>query len=150
MATTITAATLTVTVSEEITLNNNNYNSTITKEIASIGNYARRIFTVLASSTHTLAEFASSATNDKFDLEDTKYVRVTNLDDTSDLTLTLGGSSVAAGIKIPAGGSHVLFSPDINGAASGSALTSTASLVNLYIHNATGAAVDIVLVVATL
>lgn len=150
MASTITAATLTVTVSEEITLNNNNYNSVISKEIASIGNFARRIFTITATTTHTLAEFASSATNDKFDLEDTKYVRVTNLDDTSDLTLTLGGASVAAGIKIPAGGSHVLFGTDVNGAAAGSAMTSTASLVNLYIHNATGTAVDVELVVATL
>ena len=150
MASTITAATLTVTVTEEIALNNNNYNSVISKEIASIGNFARRIFTITASTTHTLAEFASSATDDKFDLEDTKYVRVTNLDDTSDLTITLGGASVAAGIKIPAGGSHVLFSTDINGAAAGSALTSTASLVNLYIHNATGTAVDVELVIATL
>ena len=150
MGTTITASTLTVTVTESITLNDNNYNSTITKEIASIGNFARRIFTITASSTHTLAEFASSVTNDKFDLEDTKYIRITNLDDASDLTLTLGASSVAAGIKIPAGGSHVLFGTDVNGAASGSALTSTASLVNLFLHNATGTAVDAEMVVATL
>ena len=150
MGTTITASTLIVTVTEEITLNDNNYNSKITKEVASIGNFARRIFTITASTTHTLAEFASSVTNDKFDLEDTKYIRITNLDDASDLTLTIGGSSVAAGIKIPAGGSHVLFGTDINGAASGSALTSTASLVNLFLHNATGTAVDAEMVIATL
>jgi len=150
MGTTIVPATLTVTVTEEITLNNNNYNSTIAKEVVSIGNFSRRIFTITASSTHTLAEFASSVTNDKFDLEDTKYIRITNLDDASDLTLTLGGASVAAGIKIPAGGSHVLFGTDVNGAAAGSALTSTASLVNLFLHNATGTAVDAEMVIATL
>ena len=35
MGTTITASTLIVTVTEEITLNDNNYNSKITKEVAS-------------------------------------------------------------------------------------------------------------------
>ena len=135
MASTITPSTLTITIAEAITLGGNAYNSTVVKTIDSIGNVSKRIFTLNATSTHTLAEFASSTTNDKFDLDDTKYIRVTNLDDAANLVLTHAGASVAAGVRLGPGSSHILFDHNINGAASSSALTSYVDLANLLIRN---------------
>jgi len=150
MTTTITAATMTVTITETLTLGGNNYNSTIKKEISSIGNIHKRIYTLNATSTHTIAEFASSITNNKFDLDDTKYIRITNLDDAANLVVTYAGASVAAGARIGPGNSHLLFDHNINGAASASALTSYVDIANLYIRNNESSAVDVEVCIATL
>ena len=88
MATTVSTATLSVQIKEEITLNGTAYDQTITKSITGIGNVSKRIFTIPAGTTATLAEFLSTSTGEEFDTEDTKYIRVTNLDDTNEVILT--------------------------------------------------------------
>ena len=67
MATTVTAATLTVAVAESITLNGTTYDSTTNVSIASIANISKRIMTVAAGATSNVATFLSTVTNQAFD-----------------------------------------------------------------------------------
>lgn len=148
MATTVTAATLTVAVAESITLNGTTYDSTTNVSIASIANISKRIMTVAAGATSNVATFLSTVTNQAFDTEDTKYIRLTNLDDTSEVIVTLSEAATAAGLELKAGASLPLFSINANGAASKAALTTATAIEEIHVHNASGAAIDLELFVA--
>ena len=148
MATTVTAATLTIAVAETITLNGTTYDSTSNVSIASIANISKRIMTVAAGATANVASFLSTVTNDAYDTEDTKYIRLTNLDDTNDVIVTLSEASTAAGLELKAGASLPLFSINANGAASKAALTTATAIEDIHVHNASGGAIDLELFIA--
>ena len=123
MASTITAATLTVTVAESITLNGQDLGSVNTKSIASINEIYKRIVTCPANSETTLAHFHSSVADGTLaplDIEDVKYIRVTNLDDTTSITLSLQSdvgeddstADESASLLIEAGRSFIMGSPN--------------------------------------
>lgn len=141
MATTVTPATLTVAIAENLTLNGTVYDQTTTKTIASVGNVFKRIFSIPASSSVTLATFISTVTDNQFDVEDLKYLRVTNLDDTENLILTKAFSATSSATEIKAGCSAVYFTPNGNGATSKAAITSQDDIETLFVHNAHGSAV---------
>jgi|TARA_R110002012_G_scaffold87458_4_gene216268 hypothetical protein len=150
MATTVSTATLSVQIKEEITLNGTAYDQTITKSITGIGNVSKRIFTIPANTTATLAEFLSTSTGEEFDTEDTKYIRVTNLDDTNEVILTLAVTAAAGAIELKPTSSTTLFSINANGAGSKAAQTSIDAIEHMYIHNAHGSAsVDVEVFIAT-
>jgi hypothetical protein len=131
MATTVSSATLSVQINEQITLNGTQYDQTITKSITGIGNVSKRIFTIPASTTVTLATFISTVTNDQFDVEDVKYIRVTNLDDTDALVLTKAFSATSSATELKAQSSVVYFTPNGNGAASKAGITTTDDIESL-------------------
>mgnify|MGYP003120872562 FL=1 len=123
MASTITAATLTVTVAESITLNGQDLGSVNTKSIASINEIYKRIVTCPANSETTLAHFHSSVADGTLaplDIDDVKYIRVTNLDDTTSITLSLqsdvgeddSAADESASLLIEAGRSFIMGSPN--------------------------------------
>ena len=123
MASTITAATLTVTVAESITLNGQDLGSVNTKSIASINEIYKRIVTCPANSETTLAHFHSSVADGTLaplDIDDVKYIRVTNLDDTTSITLSLQSdvgeddstADESASLLIEAGRSFIMGSPN--------------------------------------
>jgi len=123
MASTVTAATLTVTVAESITLNGQDLGSVNTKSIASINEIYKRIVTCPANSETTLAHFHSSVADGTLaplDIEDVKYIRVTNLDDTTSITLSLqsdvgeddSAADESASLLIEAGRSFIMGSPN--------------------------------------
>jgi hypothetical protein len=150
MATTVTTATLSVQIKEEITLNGTAYDQTITKSITGIGNVSKRIFTIPASTTATLASFLSTSTGEEFDTEDTKYIRVTNLDDTNEVILTLSVSAAAGAIELKPTSSTTIFSINASGAGSKAAITSVEAIETLFIHNAhASASVDVEVFIAT-
>lgn len=150
MATTVTTATLTQTISESITLNGITYDKTTTNTIASIANYSCRVMQLKASTTHTLASFASDPTNNVFDSDDFKYLRITNLDDTNAINITLSDESDAGlGIQLDAGDSFVLGALNIDANTSGAALTTLAHTVEKIMIVTGGAETDIEFVVAT-
>lgn len=151
MATTVTAATLTVAIAENLTLNGTVYDQTITKTIASVGNVSKRIFSIPANSSVTLATFISAVTDNQFDVEDLKYIRVTNLDDAEHIVLTKAFASTSAATEIKAGCSAVFFTPNGNGATSKAAITSTDDIETLFVHNPHGSNVaDCEVFIATL
>ena len=83
MSTTVTAAPLTYTFSESIKLVGEERGSSISKQIdSSIVEYSRIVRRIGHTAFMTAVEFASTPLNSgsQFDLEEVKYIRVTNLD----------------------------------------------------------------------
>ena len=77
----------------------------------------KRIVTIPASNDTTIAEFQTSAhtSNNAIDLEDVRYIRVTNLDDTNPVTLSLqvaggegGTANMSTSVLLEAGKNFVL------------------------------------------
>ena len=117
MATTVTPATLTVTLTESITLNGVDHGGTNSFTVSSINEVYKRIVTIPASNDTTIAEFQTSAhtSNNAIDLEDVRYIRVTNLDDTNPVTLSLqvaggegGTANMSTSVLLEAGKNFVL------------------------------------------
>jgi len=92
MASTITAAALIVTITESIELNGKDQGGTNTFSIGSINEIYKRIVTCTANAETTLVHFHSSVADGTLaplDIDDVRYIRVTNLDDTTSVTLSL-------------------------------------------------------------
>ena len=120
-------ADLIVTIREELTLNGDSHGAKNTLTISDIDEVFRRIVTCPANNETTIARFRSSVGNVSgtatFDsalaIEDVKYVRVTNLDSSNSLTLSLqvevgeddSGADTSASILVEAGKSFILGSP---------------------------------------
>ena len=82
-------ADLTVTITESVTLNNALRGSTNQITTTSVVDVLERILTCAHSNTTTIAVFNSTphGAAGALDVENAKYVRVTNLSTTDDLTL---------------------------------------------------------------
>ena len=91
MASTITPATMTITITEAVTIHGVDQGGTTTLEIGSIAETMKRIVSCTASQTTTIATFANDVyeTVGAIDIEDCKYIRVTNLDDTNSVELAV-------------------------------------------------------------
>tara|TARA_R110000824_G_scaffold124333_2_gene282730 strand:- start:621 stop:1085 length:465 start_codon:yes stop_codon:yes gene_type:complete len=110
-------ATLNVTITEELTLNGADRGSTNTLSVASVTQVYHRIVTCPASSDSTIATFQTltSTSDNAVDLEDAKYVRVTNLDASNPVNLSLqvsvdedGAADASATLLLDAGRSFVM------------------------------------------
>ena len=114
MATTITPATLTVSLTESVTLNGAEENATNTLSISSIAQVTRRILTVSDAAFDNLIEFASAgrATGQKFLLSDCRYVRITNLDNANHLELRFTNSNSDVVTFIVDAGQSFMLGPD--------------------------------------
>ena len=86
MATTIEAATLTVTLTDEITLNGQDKGATNTLTVASVTEVSQRIINVPASEVVILAMGTAVAAG-QFVESTIRYIRITNKDDTNHVTL---------------------------------------------------------------
>jgi hypothetical protein len=154
MATTITPATLTVQVKEELTLGGATYDTTTTHTIASVANISKRIYTLTAQTATILANFDSSPdiVSPEFDYANIKYIRITNLDDTNSVIITKASAATAAAEEVRAGGSIYMINgaKDVKGAASKAAQTALAEIETLYAYSATATVtLDIEVVIAT-
>ena len=107
-------ADLTVTITESVTLQGESRGSTNTLTIGSVESTLERIVTCPASQTTTVATFNSNVYGaaGAIDIEDTKYIRVTNLDSTNALELAVVGAATLYQVALKAGESHILGSPD--------------------------------------
>lgn len=90
MASTVKAATLTTTITEQLTLNGHTYGNTITCSIASQGEVVQRIMNI--SSTETSVLDLGSATDSIGTVvgDSLAYFRITNLDDTNHVFINVG------------------------------------------------------------
>jgi len=120
-------ADLIVTIREELTLNGDNHGAKNTLTISDIDEVFRRIVTCPANNETTIARFRSSVGNasgtatfdSALDVQDVKYVRVTNLDSSNSLTLSLqvevgeddSGADTSASVLVEAGKSFIMGSP---------------------------------------
>ena len=111
MASTITAATMTVTITESINLNGMNQGATNTLSLASIAEVSKRIVNVPASEVEIVAMSTAVAAG-TFVESTVKYIRITNLDDTNPLELAIVGAATLYQVELAAGESHILGNPD--------------------------------------
>jgi len=86
MTTTISSATLTVTLTESLTLNGNDRGSTNSRTVASIAHCDTRIATVTTTE-EILIKFGTSASSGQFNKDKVRYIRISNKDDTNHCTL---------------------------------------------------------------
>tara|TARA_R100001443_G_scaffold72388_1_gene80535 strand:+ start:1044 stop:1496 length:453 start_codon:yes stop_codon:yes gene_type:complete len=149
MATTVIDANLTVTITDNLTLNGQVYGNTNTLTVGSIDEaYSRVIEVPISAFTNILALGATSGQG-IFLAANTKYIRVTNLDDTNYVNLKVFGTDSMV-IKLEAGKSFILggvsFDADNADIAQGTVSHNTAFIMSA---EATVAPCDLEVFVAT-
>ena len=113
MARSYGTATLTLTVTESITLNSKDEGQTHSHTIASVSDIYRRTESIPTSDTAILAFSDSAIGKGQFVEGDVKYLRITNLDDTNYVALFLKNeNSDEVCIKIDKGQSFIIC-PDL-------------------------------------
>ena len=116
MASTLTAATMTVTISESITLNGKNQGGTTTKSISSIAEITKRILTITTAESTVATFSAAVASAGHYVAAQVRYMRFTNKDDTNFITLTFRNQdNDEVAIKVDAGHSFILSGDNANG-----------------------------------
>jgi hypothetical protein len=162
MATTITSATLTVTLTESISLNGSDQGATNTLTIGSINEVYKRIVTCPANSETTVAHFHSSVadgTLSPLDIEDVRYIRLTNLDDTTSITISLqsdvgeddSAADESASLLLEAGKSFIMGSPNDGigiSDANANLVTDLVDLESIVVFTG-GSAIDVEIFVAS-
>ena len=113
MASTVTAANLTVTVVESYTLNGVVYGNTVEKTFTSKGQVDQRIMSV-ATSEKTLFNWSTADDAGTGVKTDYAYFRVTNLDDTNFVTLRLYNGADSFWFKLAAGESLLLMNNEMD------------------------------------
>jgi len=112
MTTTLTAATLSVTVSESISLNGKDQGAVNSFTIASINEIYKHIVTATTSVT-TFLKFAAAASAGTLIRTDVSYLRLTNLDDTNYVTVGIQDDGAdTAFFKLEKGQSIILGGTD--------------------------------------
>ncbi len=110
-------ANLKVKIQEDIILENQDYGSKRTLEISSINDIYKRIVTVPSGSDATIATFQTetSTSDNAIDLENVKYIRVTNLESSHPCNLSLqvaggegGTANMSTSILLEAGRSFIM------------------------------------------
>ena len=108
------AADLTVTISESVILNGATRGSSNSLTVASIVDVMERILTCAHGNTTTIAVFNSTphGAAGALDLENCKYIRVTNLSTTEVIDLAVVTENTLYTIVLTAGTSHILCQAD--------------------------------------
>ena len=109
-------ATLTVTLQEDLVLNESQVGGTITKEITGINESSKRMLTITTNEA-TIATFSGAVGSaGHFNDGTVRYIRMTNLHATYFVALTLtNGSNDEFAFKLDAGQSFVLFGDNSTG-----------------------------------
>ena len=116
MATTVTAATLTVSLTESINLKGKNQGATNVQTVSSINEIFKRILTITTNEVTIATMSGAVASAGHFNDSFVKYMRFTNLDDTNFLTLTFTNSdNDEVAIKLDAGNSFMWFADNSGG-----------------------------------
>ena len=107
-------ADLVVTISESVTINGALRGSSNSLTVASITDTFERVVTCPHSNTTTIATFNSSVSGSAgaLDLENCKYIRVTNLSDTAVMDLAIVTENTNYQVVMTAGTSHMLCQAD--------------------------------------
>ena len=116
MTTTLTPATLTVTVTEAITLNGYDQGSKNIQSVGSIAEVQKRILEITTNEATIATMSGAVASSGHFNDSFVRYMRFTNLDDTNFLTLTFtNDDNDEVAIKLDAGNSFMWFADNSGG-----------------------------------
>ena len=150
MASTLSNATLTVTVTENLTLNGSDHGSTKKMTIAGVNEISKRIITTLTTGTQIYKGHETVASFGQFIYGNVKYIRITNLDDTNPVAIHIEDTSntTYAQFLVPAG--HVFYLTDAAGSYgdNSTAATPTGNIERIDALAST-AAVDVEILVAS-
>ena len=114
MTSTVTAATLTVKITETISLNGTDQGATNTLTIASVNEISKRIVTATTTEQVILA-FGTAVAAGQFDETKVVYIRITNLDDTNHVGLIFRNEdSDEFSVKLDKGQSFI-YNGDLSG-----------------------------------
>tara|TARA_R100001530_G_scaffold87849_1_gene61163 strand:- start:56 stop:505 length:450 start_codon:yes stop_codon:yes gene_type:complete len=104
-------ANLVVTISESVTVNGALRGSSNSITVGSIVDTYERVLTATHSQTTTICTFATTpyTSAGALDVENCKYLRITNLSSTEDMKLALVTTNTNYQVTVRAGGSHMLF-----------------------------------------
>ena len=104
-------ADLVTTITETVTLNGSLRGSSNSLTTANVVDVFERILTCTHSQTTTIAVFGSTphSADGALDVENCKYLRVTNLSTDQDMKLALVTANTNYQVTVRAGGSHILF-----------------------------------------
>ena len=114
-------ADLTTTITESVTINGSLRGSTNSLTITGIEHTFERVVTIPANSDTTvlLTKDTVSSSDGAVDIQDTKYIRITNLDSSNNVNLSLqidsgnddSAADESATISLPAGHSFIMGTP---------------------------------------
>ena len=107
-------ADLTVTISESVTINGALRGSANTLTVASITDTFKRVVTCPHSNTTTIATFNSNVYGSAgaLDLENCKYIRITNLSDSANMDIAIVTENTNYQVVMTAGTSHLMCQAD--------------------------------------
>ena len=152
MATTVTAEDLTVTITEQYTLNGVSYGNTMNKTFTSNGEVYQRVMAIAAGTRGdvwtNIINFGAADAAGIADITNYKYFRITNLDDTNFLELRVTGTADSFFVKIKAGESFLLMDNEIDAVASGTTIGTLTDITQIA-ANADTDGVDIEFVCVT-
>ena len=157
MATRITGGTLTVTITEALTMahstaaDNRTHSQTITKTFSSIDNLEKRVLNLPNTNQVELITLGTTAADapGSFLRSAVKYIRITNLDDTNGVAVILedtGGDM--ASVLVDADSTFMLTDTQVEGGNTGADWAAWASIDQIFLK-AAGANVQVEVVVAT-
>jgi hypothetical protein len=146
MASTVTAANLTVTIVESYTLNGVAYGNTVEKTFTSKGQVDQRIMNV-ATTEKTLFNWGAADDAGTGVAADYAYFRVTNLDDTNFITLRVYNGADSFWYKLAAGESMMLMNNEMD-AVTGTSFGALAD-ITLVAAQADTAACDVEFIAVT-
>ena len=147
MATTVTTADLTVTITESYTLNGVAYGNTSSKTTSSQGQVLQRIMSV-STSDPAILNFGAADAAGQVAVADYKYFRITNLDDTNFINLTLFNGTDSFFYKVAAGDTFVLMNNEMDAIASSTTFGAFADITQIK-ADANTAACDIEVLMVT-
>ena len=109
MASTITSGTVTVKLTESVSLNGTDYGATNTLTIASVNEIQQRIVTVPNSTLVKLYDFTGIGTGSgSYGRTSLKYLRITNKDDTNNISINLLGTASNTWTELTPGASFIV------------------------------------------
>jgi len=147
MATTVTAADLTVSIRESYTLNGVNYGNSANKTYTSNGQVLQRVMNISTSDPAVL-NFGAADAAGQVAVADYKYFRVTNLDDTNFVTLTLFNGTDSFFYKLAAGDTFILMNNEMDAIDASTTFGSFQDITQIK-ANANTAACDVEILAVT-
>ena len=150
MASTISAQTLTVTISESLNLNNQPINSENQLTRASIGQVDKRIVNIPTASEVTVVAFGTAVAAGTVIRANVKYIRITNKDATNYVRIRVKKTGAETfDVKVDAGQSFILSNASESVSATAGAFSAFVDADSINAQ-ANTAAVDIELFVASI
>jgi hypothetical protein len=107
MASTITSGTVTVKITETVSLNSTNYDSINTLTIPGVNEISQRIVTIPPQSITELFKFSTTIAPGQFLKTTAQYLRITNKDDTNPVALNIKSTTSNTWVRVPAGRSFI-------------------------------------------